>query len=567
MSSTFIIRHRWNAGSLAWGFVLALWLGRVFFLHDPDWVHLTHENVRIRSYTGRLLEFRDLLAAGYLSPQWATHFYRGFGSPYFSYYQPGIFYLSSLVPWSFVPMRAFGVSVVALAWLGYAASFFVVRRWFGGLSGWFSGSLLLLSVYAGTEIYVRGDFSEFGAMMLFPAALCALAAWIEEGARSRLVLLALVAGALPVMHPAIGLAGYGVLGMLSLCLLATSRRGRAIGALAALAFGVGLSAFYWMPVFLEWDLVSAGRAFTGFYEYSQHFVDASALIGPYTRETTVPFTLGPLLPAVVAINLVTLIVRRRGLDRSQAIVVGMAAAALATLVFLMMEPSTIVWAPLPMLQRLQFPWRLLALLTVFAACLAGAMLPWPSERLRAAALALLLGIALVGSERYTSYTANSSARALRDVAAVEAIDFAPDVATEWMPFGAERRAVELAESLPSAGPGGGVDAFERHPGRLRARVWSSSASLVVFPHFAFPVGWTATLGGAPIEIGRTSLGLMRFELPAGSDGVLEARFSMTPMRAAGLGVSAAAAVVGAAGLWVARRRERGAAVDPDSAAP
>ena len=77
---------------------------------------------------------------------------------------------------------------------------------------------------------------------------------------------------------------------------------------------------------------------------------------------------------------------------------------------------------------------------------------------------------------------------------------------------------------------------------------------MVFPHFAFSVGWTATLDGVPIEIGQTSLGLMRFELPAGSDGVLEARFSMTPMRAAGLRVSAAAAVVGVAVLLVARRR-------------
>ncbi|MEE2664345.1 MAG: 6-pyruvoyl-tetrahydropterin synthase-related protein [Myxococcota bacterium] len=554
MSSASTIHRRWHAGSIAWGLLLAIWLGRVFFLHDPDWIHLTHENVRIRSYSGRLLEFRDLLAAGYWSPQWATHFHKGFGTPYFGYYQPGIFYLSSLVPWSLAPMRAFGVSVVVLAWLGYAATYFLVRRWFGGLSGAFSGSLLLLSVYACTEIYLRGDFSEFAAMMLFPAALCALAAWVEDGKPSRIALLAVVAGALPVTHPAIGLVGYGVLGMLAVGLLATPHRARAVGALAALGVGVGLSAFYWMPVFLEWDLVSSSRAFTGFYDHSKHFVDVFALVGPYTRETPVPFTLGPLLPALVAINLVTGIVRRRRLDRAQSMAVVLAVAALVSMVFLMTEASAFVWAQLVPLQRLQFPWRLLALATVFAACLAGAMLPWPSERLRGAVLALVVGVALFTSQTYSRYTENSNAPKLPDVAAIEAFDFDPAGALEWMPLGAELRAVDLFESIPRAAPGARVESFERTQGRLRARVESVSSSSVVFPHFAFSVGWTATLGGAPIEIGQTSLGLMRFELPAGSNGVLEARFSMTPMRAAGLRVSAAAAVVGVAVLLAARRR-------------
>ena len=38
-------------------------------------------------------------------------------------------------------------------------------------SGWLAASLLLLSVYPATEIYIRGDLSEFCAMMLIPPAL------------------------------------------------------------------------------------------------------------------------------------------------------------------------------------------------------------------------------------------------------------------------------------------------------------------------------------------------------------------------------------------------------------
>lgn len=80
MSPMPAAHRRLLAAAVAWGLLLSLWLSRVFFLHAPEWVPLTHEG---NSYTGRLLEFRDLLGAGYASPQWATHFRQGLGSPFF----------------------------------------------------------------------------------------------------------------------------------------------------------------------------------------------------------------------------------------------------------------------------------------------------------------------------------------------------------------------------------------------------------------------------------------------------------------------------------------------------
>jgi hypothetical protein len=513
--------------------LLSLWLSRVFFLHAPEWVPLTHEG---NSYASRLLEFRDLLGAGYASPQWATHFRQGLGSPFFGYYQPGLFYLASLVPESVAPVRALGTAVVLLGWLGYTATLFLVRRWFGGLSGALAASLLLLSVYACTEIYVRGDLSEFAAMMLLPAALWALAAWIEEGRLSRLVLLAATAGALPVTHPGLGLLGYGLLGMLAAVLLPTQRP-RAARALLALALGVGLAAFYWMPILLEWDLVAAERAFDGFYEYESHFVGPGELVGGYTRDTAVPLTLGPILPGLVAINAVVLVLRRRELSRAQAAAVSLGFAALAATVFLMTEASALLWARLPLLPLLQFPWRLLALVTVLAASLAGAMLPWRREGPRAAVLACLVGASLLSSRDWAASARDPELRNLRDVAAVEATNVAPDVMNEWMP----RDALEVPEqrlaALPTATSGGSVEGFERSQGTLRAQVKAERSAAVVLPHYAFPVGWTATLAGAPIEIGTSPRGLMRFALPAGTNGELEVRFSITPMRKAGLWVS------------------------------
>ena len=58
----------------------------------------------------------------------------------------------------------------------------------------------------------------------------------------------------------------------------------------------------------------------------------------------------------------------------------------------------------------------------------------------------------------------------------------------------------------------------------------------MLPHFWFPVGWTATLDGAPVSLERTPLGLMRLSLA--TPGLLEVRFGATPGRWLGIAVSA-----------------------------
>ena len=95
--------------------------------------------------------------------------------------------------------------------------------------------------------------------------------------------------------------------------------------------------------------------------------------------------------------------------------------------------------------------------------------------------------------------------------------------------------------------------FERRQGHLRAQVRAERSATVVLPHYAFQGGWTAHVAGAPVEIGSSPRGLMRVALPAGSEGVLELRYSMTPMRKVGLVVSAAVLCAGTALLLAARR--------------
>jgi hypothetical protein len=545
-------RTRLLVGIHVFGLSLACWLARAYFQHPPSWIHFNHEGA---GYAARLLEFRDLIGAGYFSPQWATHFRMGLGSPYFGYYQPGVFYAAALMPWDLAPIRALGLAIILFGWLGFASMYGLIARFFGPLSGLLAASLLLTSVYAGTEIYVRGDLSEFSALMVYTATLCALATWIDEGRLHHLAALALAGAAVIVTHPAIALVGYGLLASIIGVLLFDSRtRRRALAASGAIAAGTLFAAFYWMPVFLEWDLVTPQAAFSQVYHYSKHFVNGLAVLGPYTRDTLVPFTLGPIVPALIAFNIAWILYQRRSAGRAQRVVASIAAVVLAGVWFGMTEASGWAWQGLDLLQRLQFPWRLLAFMTIFSSGLAGAMLPWRFEKARAGLVACVIGASLALSVTYTAHERHPDKQNLVDVAAIEEVYFAPDIRDEWMPFGADKGARARLGSLPEASGGAEIHDFERAQGVLRAQVRAPTAGKLVLPHYYFPVGWAASLNGQRVELTRDRDGLMQVELPIGAEGELEIRFEMTPMRSLGLVVSTASLFAGVALLVALRRR-------------
>jgi hypothetical protein len=539
-------------GIVLLGAALALWLARLYFLHPPHQVPYNHES---STYSGRLIEFRDLLAAGYLSPQWCTHFRGGLGAPYFSYYQPGFFYAASLVPWSVHPMRALGITVAAFALFGYLAMYGLVRARFGRLAGCLAGSALLLSVYSGTEISIRGDLSEFSAMMTLPAALWALAGWVEFARLRYLVCLAIVGAALVVLHPPVALVSYGLLAMaLAVAALSLSRdnpttkwyagRPSVLAAVAALCVSVGLAAFYWVPLISEWDLVTTDAAFEGFYHYTNHFVDPLALLGPYTRQTTVPLTLGPVMVVLIGVNALILARRPDRATQWQRRCLVFTLVAMAVFIWLMSAGSASVWAFITSLQRLQFPWRILSVVTVLAAAASGSMLPWRREKLRAAFVVAVVLVMWAFSWKYTEYRIQPDVQIFTTVEELVAVDFAPDLRNEWLPSTAQTDVPKPLRRAPQTGPGCRVANFIRSQGRLSCRVETKEESHILLPHYFFPIGWKATVDGRRVSLRADDRGLMRIDLPAATKGRLEVQFSTTTMRKAGWAVSAVVLLIG-----------------------
>jgi hypothetical protein len=212
------------------------------------------------------------------------------------------------------------------------------------------------------------------------------------------------------------------------------------------------------------------------------------------------------------------------------------------------------------MHHLQFPWRLLTIITVCSAIGLGCFPRIVHNVIRLPVAILVVGVMLHQSIKYTtsipiSFVPVESAEQL-----VTVEYFAPEGTQEMaLPREASRDREGIPQSPTVAGKGS-VTNFNRSTGSLSCFVQSQESIRLTLPHFYFPVGWQAEFVGKPIAIGRNDFGLMEFAIPASSEGTLNVTFFNTPGRRIGLGVSAASCLVGLGLLsWIARSGSQNAA--------
>lgn len=512
----------------AWGAVVACLVCRHFFLLPSGQAFDNQEGI---SYLLRSVEFRDLLRNGHWSPQWCVDFRGGLGGPFFGYYQPGYFYAESLAPGFLEPFRRAGFVALVFSWLGYLGAAQLIGRRYGPWHGALAGTLLLAVRYASTNLYVRADYSEYCAWMMFVVALDRLDAWSAEHSRRRFALAALASAALVLLHPAIALVGFGFLaGWIGLRAAFTRDRRAFAGGLAILASGAAGSAFYWLPVLAELSWSSADRAMLDHYHYSRHFVTLWEMLGPRPTATPISVKLGWSLPFLTLAALAALALRFRSLDREQQILAAGCGILLASSLFLITPASSGIWDQLRLLQRVQFPWRLLTFVSLGAAGIAASW-PFRGVATRGLIAAICVAQALTASP-FPRHVPVVDANCPSHARQIGRVYFRPDIQDEWLPAGASletglERYAAVTEPDVRAGK------IELSANRVECRIEAPRATAVTLPHYWFPAGWSASLDGRPLAIERTDTGLIRVQIPAAMSGRLRLEFSSTPWRRRG----------------------------------
>jgi len=522
-----------------------------------------------------------------------------------------------------------GIKFVFVLGYGLAAVgmyLFVRDRW-GGIAGIVACAAFIFSPYLiFIDPHARGDAPEFLAIAAAPLMLWAFSRLRRTGSPGDAALSAVTLAVVILSHPLMGLMYFGLLLLWAAweLWLGHSIFQDAIATamevppthrpwpllLLAIALGLGLSAFWWLPVALERGAIQLNNvAGPGFFDFRRNFLSLSEIFARslvFDLGATDPrfhFNLGLSQWLLGLLGALTIIPRR---TRRTSVMFFVFIALLG--IYLLLPASIQIWEAIPLMAFFQFPSRFLGLVSLALAVLAAAAvssvtslqssvfshrshlprknMPWSACGLPSADCRLTTAPASVAGETTFGFVALLAilASALPLLFPAPWGEFGPVTARRMLQVELDGRALgttsgddflpvavqvvpgpqqSLVVSFDSGGPldrvnrvtlpqGAQVETLSHGPLFDHFRVSSPQAFIFRLYTFDFP-GWTAYVDEreTPIKPARPD-GFITFEVPAGAHQVL-VRLEDTPPRRLGWLVTGLA-VLGSLGLLAQQYR-------------
>lgn len=542
----------------------------------------------------RLYLLDQHVRAGDLLPRWLPELYTGYGYPLFTFYAPAMYYVTEWLHLAGASLAdgyrlAYALAVIAsavgAAWLG--ADLFEgdkeirrLRDWrleivragespnppipqSPNLSiyvGFLTAAVYTYTLYLLANVYVRGAFGEVGAQALLPWLF-----WAWRGsmrAPRQMTWLALAAALLALLaatHTITFLLTLPCLAAYVVMLAVARRDGVLLAAPVGAAFLAALlSAVIWLPQLLERGNLSTAAWSTPLLLENlwrwQDFVALNLRFRAVDGGQT-PYHFGAVQVWLLLAGLI--FTRRRTAEWWFWV------SVLGVCTLLMSPLSAALWASIPPLAVIQFPWRLLSVAGLATALIgAGVVTGFTAPAARAIATALIVAfIVLTQTPRATETPhvvaptdVRLSPASLARFEAAEAA-YGAGYDDEFLPRWANPAA--LAEIAPAMPPiSATVTAGAVATGALHLTVNAPQPLTLHWRQFYFPqMGATldATESLSTTPAART--GLAEVSIPTGAH-TLEMRRSVTLPQQAGLalsvlGVALLAILLALSGAWKA----------------
>ncbi|MBI4066659.1 hypothetical protein HY411_02995 [Candidatus Gottesmanbacteria bacterium] len=343
---------------------------------------------------GRVIVMGRSLRNGQFPVRWVSDLGYGYGYPLYNFYGPlpyyvgGGFYAVGLSAVTATKIMI-GVGMILAAIFMYALGQYL----FGRSLGILSAILYAYAPYHAVQLYVRGAVGELWAYALLPLLFLGLflganstrrkdGAWVGGLGLAGIILSHTISGYVTVVFYLIGL------GLYSLILLFRNRFHLSLITyhLSLLAISLGLSAFFWLPAFVEMRYTNVVGQIGATANFRDHFVCIPQLwnsLWGYGGSAPgcvdgMSFLIGKLHVLLGALGLVLGALRlRRVFFRHPLGLISIVGLGSTIMVTSFSQP---LWELVPGFTYVQYPWRLLSGIAFAASVLGGSVLYWASQR-------------------------------------------------------------------------------------------------------------------------------------------------------------------------------------------
>lgn len=317
--------------------------------------------------------FRDGMLGGNFSTRWANDNF-GFGSVGIRFYPPLAFFALALGQiltndW----FLSILINLFAFLSLGSLGMYLLVREWAGPVPAMIAGMVYAVVPQHLMEIYNYFLYAEFAAWGIMPFCFLFVTRICREGKFHDVILFAISYSALILTHLPTTIIVSICLPIYVLALMDWKNYKTIFLQLSAsIALTIAATSFYLIRIVKEFDWLAHNdqKWSTGYYDYSvwlfPNIIEPRKLyileLMSWLMDITTVLTLGLLIPA-----LIYLFTSRADKinEPVRKIVLAATVTALFAL-FMLSKPSLVIWRHAEFLQRLQFPWRWLSILSVFA---------------------------------------------------------------------------------------------------------------------------------------------------------------------------------------------------------
>jgi len=346
----------------------------------------------------RIQQLDKCLDDGQIPCRWVPDAGYGYGYPQFNYYPPSVYYVGAIIH------RAgfqYIDTVKILFVLGYITSalamFVLIDSLLGSWPAFVSSILYTYVPYKAVEVYVRGAMSEFWALTFFPLILWAIYKFIKTERKKYFIWFSVFLALLLTTHNLMSLIFAPVGFIWAIYWLVTEKKIKIFSKMILSGLlGIGLAAFFTLPVILEKKFAHVDSVLSGYFDYRAHFVSLYKLF--ITREWGYGSSGFPnellnlstgLVQWIVGLVAIVLGIKNYKKEKKLSLLLLIFAGLELFVLFMIHMKSSFIWANFPVLWWLQFPWRFLSV-SIFLLALLGGLAIYFSKKFK-----IIFGIILI----------------------------------------------------------------------------------------------------------------------------------------------------------------------------